>query len=133
MSRMNDEMFQGYSARKQAHLYKLALIISASRSDDRLIQKDDIELGNVMLEEVEKDMHRVFSRIGRTEDSLQAERLLGLVKKEGKMDYEKAYRMVHTAFPDFRNFEGIIDGLVRSGQMALELGARGPTLRAIDV
>lgn len=133
LSRMNDEMLQGYAARKQTHLYKLALIISASRGDSRVIEVEDIQLANVMLEQVEQDMHKVFSRIGRTEDSLQAEKLVAYLRKEKEVSYEKAYRMVHVAFPDFRNFEGILDGLIRSGQVTLGNNTEGPTIRAMGL
>jgi hypothetical protein len=118
-ARMDDQMLEGYAARKQTHLHKVAMVLSASRSDDLTITDEDLQLANTMLEDLEGDMHRVFSRIGRSEESLQAERFIDYIKKKGSVGYEEAYQMIHSYFPDFRNFEGIVSGAVRSGQLRI--------------
>ena len=129
VSRMDDQMLEGYAARKQTHLHKLALVLSASRSNDRVIQREDLEIANAMLLDVEADMQRVFSRIGRSEDSLQAERFIEYVRRHGPVEYDKAYKMIHVYFPDFRDFEGVINGAVRSGQIVMTFtGAGAPML-----
>lgn len=82
-----------------------------------------------MLLDVEADMQRVFSRIGRSEDSLQAERFIEYVRRHGPVEYDKAYKMIHIYFPDFRDFEGVINGAVRSGQITMTFtGAGAPML-----
>jgi hypothetical protein len=131
-SRMDDQMMEGYAARKQTHLHKLAMVLSASRGDSLRIEKSDLELANVMLEDIEGDMHHVFSRIGRTEDSMQAERFIEFVRKHGTIAYTEAYRMIHVYFPDFRDFEGIMQGAVNSGQIILVNTAKGMMLQAAN-
>jgi hypothetical protein len=117
---MSDDRLDGYMARKQTHLHKLAMVLSASRSDTRIILPEDLILGNTMLEEVEKRLDMVFSRIGRSEESLQAERFIQFVKRHGKLDYAKAYQHIHAYFPDFRDFEGVLAGAIRSGSIRME-------------
>ncbi len=129
-SRMDDQMLEGYAARKQTHMHKVAMVLSASRSDNLVIEDFDLQLANQMLEDLEADMHRVFSRIGRTEDSMQAERFIEFVKRKGTVGYEEAYRMIHVYFPDFRDFEGIVVGAVRSGQIKVNPTAGGVFLQA---
>ena len=129
-SRMDDQMLEGYAARKQTHIHKVAMVLSASRGDSRTINLNDIQLANTMLEDIENDMHRVFSRIGRTEDSMQAERFIEYVKKKGLVPYTEAYKMIHTYFPDFRDFEGILTGALQSGQLELTTTANGIFLKA---
>jgi len=129
-SRMDDQMLEGYAARKQTHMHKLAMILSVSRGDSLEISLEDLQLANVMLGEIEADMLKVFSRIGRTEDSLQAERFIGFVTKRGRVAYMDAYRLIHAYFPDFRDFEGILSGAIRSGQVELESTAEGFFLKA---
>lgn len=131
-ARMDDSMLEGYAARKQTHLHKTAMVLSASRSDDRVIQAEDLQLANVMLEDLEKDMPLVFSRMGRTNESIQADRFIDYVKRKGTVTYEDAYRMIHTSFPDFRDFEGIVAGAIRSGQLILTTGAAGMVLKAVE-
>ena len=129
-SRMDDQMLEGYAARKQTHIHKVAMVLSASRGDSRTINIHDIQLANTMLEDIENDMHRVFSRIGRTEDSMQAERFIEYVKKKGLVPYAEAYKMIHTYFPDFRDFEGILSGALQSGQLEITTTANGIFLKA---
>lgn len=117
--RMDDQMLEGYAARKQTHLHKVAMILSASRGSSLCITLEDLQLANVMLLDIEKDMHKVFSRIGRTEDSMQAERFIEFIQRKGTISYADAYKMIHIYFPDFRDFEGILDGAVRSGQVQI--------------
>lgn len=129
-SRMDDQMLEGYAARKQTHMHKVAMVLSASRSDSLIITVEDLQLANQMLEDLELDMHRVFSRIGRTEDSMQAERFIDYVRRKGTVGYHEAYRMIHIYFPDFRDFEGILSGAVNSGQIIMMTTADGIVLKA---
>jgi len=117
--RIDDERLDGYLARKQTHMHKLALILSASRGDSQVIELDDIQLADRMLEATEHDLDKVFSRIGRSEESLQAERFIAFIKRYGRLPYMKAYQHIHSHFPDFRNFEGVLAGAINSGQVKL--------------
>jgi len=117
---IEDDRLDGYVARKQTHMHKLAMIIAASQRDELVILKDDLGLAETMLNSTEVNLSKVFSRIGRTEQSLYAEQFITMVKKRGAVTYQEAYKMVHAYFPDFRDFEGIVSGAVRSGYISLQ-------------
>jgi hypothetical protein len=128
----DDEQIMGYLARKQTHAHKLAMILAASQRDALVITIEDLQMAVKMLDAVEGQMHRVFSRIGRTEESLSAERLLGIIARDpAGVKYEEVYRAVYTYFPQAQNFEAIVAGLIRSGQVELTNGAEGPKLRKL--
>lgn len=129
----NDDLVMGHIARKQTHVHKLAMILVASRSDSMVIEAEDLQVAEQMLKHVEKDLPKVFSRIGRTEDSLAAERFINYVKKKGKVSYEEAYQQVHTLFPNAHDFEGMLAGCIRSGYMTLKNDAGGIFLFATNV
>lgn len=112
---LDDDRFGGYLARKQTHVHKTALVLSASQRDERIITEADLALANTMVTDLELDMAKVFARIGRTETSVQAERFIRFVHKRGKVSYAAAYAYVHSAFPDARNFEAIVKGAVSAG------------------
>lgn len=116
---MDDKQLEGYRARKQTHMMKLALVLSASRGDSMQITLEDVVLANKMLEATEPNLDKVFSRIGRTEDSLQAERFIDFIRRYGKVRYVKAYQHIHSYFPDFRDFEGVLAGALKSGQISM--------------
>jgi hypothetical protein len=117
---LDDDRFGGYIARKQTHIHKLAMILSASQRDERTINVDDLETANEMVTDLEKQMPQVFSRIGRTDISFHAERLMDHIRRRGgKVPWTEAYRYVHTNFPSNKEFEDVVRGLVQSGQVRL--------------
>lgn len=118
---MTGDQVEGYLARKQTHMHKLAMVLSAAERDDLVITKKHLQLANMMLESMEKDLNQVFSRIGRTEESLQAERLLHFIRDNSPVPYEAAYQHIHLRFPDYRDFEGVMNGLIRSGQVKFDM------------
>ena len=110
---------KGYFARKQTHLNKLAMIFSVSRGDSMRIELEDYQLAEVMLQSLEVDLGKVFSMVGRSEESIQAERLIAFIKRHGEAPYDSCYRVLHAAFPDARDFEGIVSGAIKAGYIAL--------------
>jgi hypothetical protein len=116
---LQDERFGGYLARKQTHLHKLGMVIAASCRDNLVITAEDLTLANTMISDLELDMPKVFARIGRTEDSIQAERLIQFVIKNSPISYQATYAYVHSAFPFIKDFEGIVAGANASGLITL--------------
>lgn len=114
---LQDERFGGYLARKQTHIHKLAMILAASTRDEMFITDEDLFLANKMISDLELDMPKVFSKIGRTEESVQAEKFLRLVEIKGTIMYADAYRFVHLHFPGLRNFEDMLAGAIQSGHI----------------
>jgi hypothetical protein len=114
---LDDDRFGGYIARKQTHIHKLSMVIAASLRDELFITQDDLAMANQMVTDLESDMTKVFSRIGRSEDSAQAERFINFIKKSGEIPYDEAYRFVYSYFPGLHNFEDILNGAVRSNHI----------------
>lgn len=112
---LDDDRFAGYLSRKQTHMHKTAMVLAAARHDDLVIEEADLALAAHMVTDLERDMQKVFNRIGRTAQSVQAERFIRYVYRKGLVSYMEAYSYVHSAFPDLRNFEGIVAGALRAG------------------
>lgn len=117
---LDDERFGGYIARKQTHIHKLAMVLAASAGDVLAITEEHLATANTMVSDLENDMPHVFAKIGRTEESIQAERFIDFVKKRQAVPYEAAYQFIHSYFPDLGDFEGILQGAIRSGQLYME-------------
>ena len=83
----NDPRFNGYTQRRPAHLMKLSMIMSASRGDDLVLRKTDIEHAIASLNEVERNMGRVFSGLGQSDIAKLIPRVLAWLhsKKETTM------------------------------------------------
>jgi hypothetical protein len=125
---LDDDRLDGYVARKQTHMHKLAMVMAAAKRDELVIEAEDLQLADLMLVSTEKDLDKVFSRIGRSEDSLQTERFIAYVKKKGTCDYSEAYQNIHTYFSDFRDFEGILTGAIRAGLITMFQGGNGAVM-----
>lgn len=117
--KLDDDRFGGYLARKQTHIHKLAMIIAASESDEMVITGEQLELADIMVTDLEPDMAMVFSKIGKTDDSFYADRMVAYVRKQGKVTYSEVYRYVYSQFPSLRDFEGVFAGAVRAGFLRL--------------
>lgn len=116
---LDDERFGGYIARKQTHVHKLAMILAASSSDEMVITEEHLATAITMVTDLEPDMQFVFSKIGRSDTSLYAERLMGIVQAAGKISYAEAYRQVHAYFPSMRDFEDVLAGCARAGFISI--------------
>lgn len=116
---LDDERFGGYLARKQTHIHKLAMILAAAESSRLVITAEHLALANQMVTDLEPDMQFVFSKIGKSEDAVYAERLIWYVVKRQGCLYSEAYRFVHAHFPKMQDFEAVITGAVRSGYLKL--------------
>lgn len=118
--KLADDRFGGYLARKQTHIHKLAMVLTASAGDSMVITERELAVADRMVSDLEDDMTEVFSRIGRSDTSLHAERLLKFIEMHGRVDWQTAFRHVHRYFPSVREFEDVVAGLVRAGEIAME-------------
>lgn len=114
---LRDDRFSGYLARKQSHLHKLAMVVAASRRDELAIEIEDLVRANNMITDLEADMPKVFAKIGRSQESVQAERFINHVHMKGKVEYSEAYRFIHLHFPHLKDFEGIMHGAIKAGKI----------------
>jgi len=112
---LDDDRFRGYLSRKQTHVHKLAMIMAAATHDELVITLGDLKDSVVMIKDLELDMQKVYSRIGRTNQSVQADRFIKFIHKRGLVTYSSAYQFIHSAFPNVRDFEGIVAGAIRAG------------------
>ena len=118
--KVNDEDYvNGYMARKQTHLTKLAMILSASRQDALVIEEDDFLAAAAILSETELGSTKVFSRIGKSEESLQVDKVLNILRGRGDLTFEETYRLIHAHFPDGNTCDNIIQGISKAGYISI--------------
>ena len=63
----HDKKFDGYCGRRRNHLLSLAMVCSASRSNDLIVTREDIERSAQLLAEVEIKMGLTFRGIGKSD------------------------------------------------------------------
>lgn len=128
---LDDDRFGGYIARKQTHIHKLAMILAAAQSDRMVIERDHLTVANEMVTDLEQDMPQVFSKIGRSDVSLQTDRFLSFLRKRGTVEYKEAYRYIHAYFPSAKDYEDVLAGLIKAGEVLMKQEGDKFVLRAL--
>lgn len=86
--------FGGYMSRKQGHIHKLAMVLSASRGDDMRITSSILAEAEHVVSGTEVNMHRVFELIGRSADAKIANTIIELVGRVGQLSREQIHMML---------------------------------------
>lgn len=86
------DQFGGYLARKQTHIHKLAMILSAATSDELIITKPVLEMAAAMVEALESDMPKVFDKIGRNQMTKALSDLCEIIAAFGTLTRQELYR-----------------------------------------
>lgn len=129
---LNNERFGGYIARKQTHMHKLAMILSAAKRGDLVIRVEDLEEARLELEAIEANMPKVFDHIGRSEESKKAGEVLSIVKALSGYPFAEIFPHAFRVVPDQTEFTKIVQSLIAARQLEFFKNDGGVTcLRAI--
>lgn len=122
--------FQGYRARKQSHIHKLAIILSASESDSRIITRDHMQIALHLVSGTEADMHKVFDNIGVAAGSKHIETILDILQSFGNTSRQELWRMAMKTM-NGKEFGEALDGAIMAGYIAQFITADGPSIHFI--
>jgi len=117
---LEKERFGGYLARKQTHIHKLAIVLAAANRNELVITAEDLSTAHSMVTDLEAEMAKAFSQVGQSETALYARKLVAFVAARRVVPYAEALRHVQPHFPRLRDFEEILDGCVKAGQICRE-------------
>lgn len=109
-----DYRMSGYYARKQTHLHKLAMVLSAAQRDDLVITEHTLEQANSILTAAETDMPKVFSHIGLNPETRAIESLIKMVVRDKQIDYSVAYREF-SRYLTATKFDEVVKSAVQTG------------------
>lgn len=90
---MASDRYSGYIARKQTHMHKLAIILSAAESSNYKITEDHLATSDRIITPLESDMAKVFQSIGVGEAPRYMKEVVQLVKAYGKVSQLELWRM----------------------------------------
>ncbi len=89
---LKGERFSGYLARKQTHIHKLAMVISASKRADLMITGEDLQKAYDEVTILEDDMPKVYGLAGREKKMLYANEMMTEIIAEGGIGQAALYR-----------------------------------------
>ena len=108
------DRLQGYVARKQTHIHKLAMVLSASNSDDMIINADHLKLALEIMSGVERDMHIVFRSIGMHQAARDMEVIMSYVRANKRVVHQELWQECYRQM-SWKEFSEAIDALVKAG------------------
>lgn len=79
-----DYRLEDFHFRKKIHILKLAMLLAISERDDLTITEVDLETAWAILDELEVNMPRVFSAVGKYEYASDLERIIAQVAAAGE-------------------------------------------------
>lgn len=115
---LSDERFGGYIARKQTHLHKLAIVLSAAENDDLVLEKHHLEVADAILTANEKDMPKILGNIS-SESAAHANRIAQIVARVGQIDQNECFKLVFQNM-SYQDFKDAVNGAVQAGFIQLD-------------
>ena len=91
---LDNDRFGGYLARKQTHIHKLAMILSASQKDELVLTKEDLKTADKIMTSLEADMPKVFEKIGTSPQARGQAELVSLVRSHKVIQVTALYKLL---------------------------------------
>jgi hypothetical protein len=109
-----DPSFTGWYSRKPLLLLKVSTIVSASRSPDLSVTKEDFITALKYIEEVEPNMGNAFSGVGRSDLTTDVDMLRKIIQRHGRISDRQLRQLVWRDVDD-RKFEFVINTITKAG------------------
>jgi hypothetical protein len=109
-----DPAFTGWYSRKPTLIIKLAMICTASRTDNQIVQWTDFLRAMSIVTDLERSMGNVFSGVGRSEIAPDVDLILKVVK-ERQLISEQVLMTLVWRDVDKRKFDNVISTAISQG------------------
>lgn len=120
-------LFEGYLERRPNHLLKLSMIMSASRQDQLVIDRQDFLRAKELLEHTERNMPKTFSGVGRAENADVTSRVMTYIADKGVTTYAELLKAFHYD-ADYEQMKKVVATLEAMDFCSLVLDTTGKNL-----
>lgn len=121
--KLDNQRFEGYLARKQTHIHKLAIVLSASRSDSLVIERWALEAAADLATGLEAEMHKVFENIDLSDEGKYAEELLSIIKAYETITEDALYKISWKYIPS-DHWAKAVGILLETGQIGRKINGK---------
>jgi hypothetical protein len=111
-----DYRFAGYLERRPTHLLKLCMIVSASHTSSRVINRVDFERALMILELTERRMPLTFAGVGKSNTADVMQRVIAVVSASGTIEFSELLRRFYQDIDKFI-LEKMVDTLRSMGKV----------------
>lgn len=120
----NDKTLEGYASRRHMQQLKLAMVLSACESTDRIIKDKHVAAATQMLQDNERFLQLVLSLITSSSHGTEVSTVLNYIRRHRRATRTELIRAFSTRL-NARTLNEIIDTLVQSEQIVLAATASG--------
>lgn len=108
------DRYGGYLSRKQTHIHKLAMVISAAKRSKLIIEEADLREANELITSIETDMLKVFTSIGLVDSARQVQELVSFVRIHGFISTQDLWNLCMTSM-DMNAFKMNVQSAITAG------------------
>ena len=98
---VEDPRLASYCDRRATHVKKIAMVVTASRTHERVIELDDFRRALLIMQSAEVKMSEVFGGLGKAKTGELAFMLLQYIKERGKVTRREIMRRFYTDITTF--------------------------------
>jgi hypothetical protein len=121
---LEESKWGGYWARKQTHIHKLGMVLSAAESDDLIIRRHHLADAAAIVTRLEEFLPRIFELVGQSPDARIAEAVREVVATNFAVDKAALFRRLSKTFSP-REVEDALASSIRAGILGLrQMGGR---------
>lgn len=106
--------FDGYMARKQTHIHKLAMVFAAARRNALRITEGDLRDAEAAISGLEVDMVQVFNSIGVSQAARQNSEVLVLIRNHRKITNSQLWNLCYATMK-MQDYKDAIEAAVAAG------------------
>jgi hypothetical protein len=110
------ESFRDYAVRKQTHMHKIAMVLSASQTNELVIDLETLQTAEKVLSQAEIQMTNVFKHIGSTPEGMAIHEVVAMVTATGGIEVQELYKQFMGKFTA-QQFSQITESCIISGQV----------------
>lgn len=118
----------GFQDRKQVHILKTAMVISAGRGDSMVIDLDCIRDAATKVDEAEQDMLRTFAVVDERMDLLPYRELRSRLERDKVLELNKVFTILGGRF-NYNEIHQALSVIRSQDDIAIEIGLKGTFLR----
>ncbi|MFA6972804.1 MAG: hypothetical protein WC208_15580 [Gallionella sp.] len=103
----DDHRFAGYFERRPTHMWKISMLLSASKSSSMLLDGRDFDRALSLLTATERGMAHTFSGMGKNKDADVLTRVMAIIGSRKTITKEDLQNMVYLDAP-----KSVLDGIL---------------------
>jgi nitrogen regulatory protein PII len=115
-----DRAFSGWYSRKSVFVLKLAQILTAAKTNSMVIEWNTVQEALELLEEIERDMDKAFTAVGRSDITVDVTAVCSIIEKYESIHEKQLLHLVYRDM-DANKFDNVMATAIRCGSVTKEI------------